>query len=385
MRRNKPCYCGSGLEFKKCHGKDPELMPSRTVTPELFSRLPDELKKKILREEIRKETQGEVRPQISIDFKDHKFVAVGNRLHYSKTWKTFHDFLFDYIRTCLTPEWGNAELKKPLEERHPILQWYDSVCAFQKNHIKKVGEVTSAKCTGIVGAYLSLAYDLYVLRHHSLLQNRLVDRLRNQRQFQGARYEIYVTSSFIKAGFEIEFEDESDRSSTHCEFIATHKKSKRKYSVEAKSRHRPGFLGHPGELIQAYDKIRLRIGNLINEALKKKANHARIIFIDINMPPSEGITFGKNWFKTLGATLSRIERDGVDGKPCPPAYTFFTNHPHHYVGEDEVEPSRDFLMTAVNIPSMLVNDLQKAKEQEPPIFDLWESINRHNRVPHEFE
>ncbi len=80
---------------------------------------------------------------------------------------------------------------------------------------------------------------------------------------RGSFYDMAL--NLIKAGFEIEFEDESDRSSTHCEFIATHKKSKRKYSVEAKSRHRPGFLGHPGELIQAYDKTRLRIGNLINE------------------------------------------------------------------------------------------------------------------------
>lgn len=385
MRRNDLCHCGSGLKYKKCHGKLSEQTASKIVDPALFSRLPDEVKKKILKEETRKQTQGEIRPQISLDFKGYKFVAVGNRLHYSETWKTFHDFLFDYIKTCLTPEWGNAELKKPLEERHPILQWYNSVCTFQRKHIKKVGEVHSATCTGIVGAYLSLAYDLYVLRHHSLLQSHLVDRLRDQRQFQGARYEIYVTSSFIKAGFEIEFEDETDRSSTHCEFIATHRKSGRKYSVEAKSRHRSGFLGHPGEPVQDHDKIRLRIGNLINEALKKEADHTRIIFIDINMPPREGATFKKNWFKTLGATLSQIERNGVDGKPCPPAYIFFTNHPYHYVGDDEVEPSRDFLMTAVNIPTMKVNDQYRAMEQEPPVFDLWESINKHNKVPHDFE
>jgi len=76
----------------------------------------------------------------------------------------------------------------------------------------------------------------------------------------------------------------------------------------------------------------LRIGSLINEALKKEANYTRIIFIDINMPPREGHILKKNWFKTLGATLNKIEREGVDGKPCPPAYTFFTNHPNHYIG-----------------------------------------------------
>jgi len=231
MKRNDPCHCGSGLKFKKCHGKpqnreEPIPLPLRQVP---WEEVPDEVRKKLFREQIREATQGHVRPQISLDFHGYKMVAVGNRIHYSKSWKTFHGFLFDYIRTTLTSEWGNAELKKPFEERHQILQWYDSVCAFQKKHLKKVGEVHSAVCTGIVGSYLALAYDLYILRHHSLLQNRLINRLRDKRQFQGARYEIYVTASFVKAGFEIEFEDESDKLSTHCEFVATHRKTAGKY------------------------------------------------------------------------------------------------------------------------------------------------------------
>lgn len=235
------------------------------------------------------------------------------------------------------------------------------------------------------GAYLSLAYDLYVLRHHSLLQQRLIDRVKDHRQFQGVRYEVYVTSSFIKAGFNIEFEDESDKSTSHCELTATHNKSGTKYSVEAKSRHRPGFLGHPGGPMQDQEKIRLRIGNLINEALRKDADYTRIIFIDINMPPEGGAVFEKDWFKTLGTTLTKIERNGIDGHPCPPAYIFFTNHPYHYVGEDEVEPSRDFLLTAVEIQTMKVNNLRAAMHHEPPVFALWESINKHTKVPHEFE
>jgi hypothetical protein len=241
------------------------------------------------------------------------------------------------------------------------------------------------RLSGVVGAYLSLAYDLYVLRHHSLLQQNLIDRLKNKQQFQGARYEIYVTSSFIKAGFNIVFEDELDKSKSHCEFIATHTNSGKKYSVEAKSRHRPGFLGYPGDQIQSHDKIKLRIGNLINEALRKEADYTRIIFIDINMPPKKGIVFEKPWFRTLLSKLNEIECKGINGKSCPPAYTFFTNHPYHYVGEDEVEPAKDFLMTAVNVQTMKVNDLYTAMQHEPPIFALWESINKHYKVPHDFE
>ncbi len=385
MKRNDLCHCGSGLKYKECHGKVSEKQISKTVDPILFSKLPKAIQDQIISNEKKKAKQGKVRPIISLDHQGYKFVAVGSQLHYSKNWKTFHDFLFDDIKKVLGSEWGNSEIKKPLQQRHPIMQWYNSLCTYQKKHIKREGEVYSAVCTGDVGAYMSLAYDLYILGHHSLLQSRLIERLKDENQFQGARYEIYTTASFIKAGFEIDFEDETDRSSTHCEFVATHNELKRKYSVEAKSRHRPGFLGHTGEPVKDHDAIRLQIGNLINNALKKEAGHTRIIFIDINMPPREGAIFEKNWFKKLAKTLSKIERNGVDGKPCPPAYTFFTNHPHHYVGEDEVEPSRDFLFSAVNIPTMLENNHRKAMEQEPPVFELWDSINLHNKVPHEFE
>ena len=385
MDSNDSCFCGSGLKYKECHGKVSEKQISRTVDPFLFSKLPKAAQDQIISDEKKKEKQGEVRPIISLDHQGYKFVAVGNRFHYSKKWKTFHDFLFDYIKYILDSEWGNSELNKPLQQRHPIMQWYDSLCHFQKKHIEREGEVYSAVCTGTVGAYMSLAYDLYILRHHSLLQSRLIKRLKDERQFQGARYEIYTTASFIKAGFEIEFEDETDRTSTHCEFIAIHKKLKRKYSVEAKSRHRLGFLGHTGSPAKDHDAIRLQIGNLITNALRKEAGHTRIIFIDINMPPREGAIFEKDWFKQLGKTLSKIEKNGVDSKPCPPAYTFFTNHPYHYIGEDEVEPSRDFLFSAVNIPTMLDSNHHKAMEQEPPVFELWNSINMHNKVPHEFK
>ena len=387
--RNEPCPCGSGLKYKKCHGSisSERHYQNKAVEPTPIKRLPPDFQKKIIEHQIKekrvKEQYGNTRPIISEDFKDYKFVAVGNKLHYSKNWKTFHDFLFDYIKTCIGSDWGNAELKKENSERHPILQWYKYLCDFQRKNIRKEGEIHSAICTGPVGAYLSLAYDLYVLRHNSLLQDRLIARLKEKNQFQGARYEIYVTSSFVKAGFDIEFEDETDKTKSHCEFIATHKKSGKKYSVEAKSRHRPGLLGQSGNL-QSPDEIRLRIGGLLRDALKKEASNARIVFIDINMPPEEGGTFDKSWFNNLMTEVSKVEKDEMNGVPFPSAYLIFTNHPYHYVGEEEPEPQRNFLMTAINIPHFKMNNTQIAQMSEPTIFLLWESINVHSKVPNDF-
>jgi len=380
------------LKYKKCHGRNVTETPmkSETVNDELFVGLPSHVQREILEREMkekrRKAQYGEVRPTIALDFQGFKMVAVGNRLHYSKNWKTFHDFLFDYVKTCLGPEWGNAELKKDCSEMHPVLQWYKDLCDFQRQNIKREGEIYSAVCTGSIGAYLSLAYDLYVLRHHSLLQERLIARLRDRRQFQGARYEVFVTASFIKAGFQIDFEDESDKTASHCEFLATHKLSGSAYSVEAKSRHRPGYLGQDG-LPRDNDGIRLRVGNLLRSALKKQAAHTRIVFIDINMPPEKDgiIVFQARWFRSLWSEISKVEKEGIAGNPTPPSYLLFTNHPYHYVGNEQPEPRRDFLMTAINMPHFKINEPDAARRADPALFALWESVNEHTTVPNSFD
>ena len=63
---------------------------------------------------------GEVRPVLHTGYRGYKLVAVGSEIHWSKNWKTFSDFLLDYIKHVLSPEWGKAELEKPFEDRHPI-------------------------------------------------------------------------------------------------------------------------------------------------------------------------------------------------------------------------------------------------------------------------
>src|SRR5262249_1918193 len=147
-------------------------------------------------------------------------VAVGNELYRARDCKTFHDFLTRFLKEKLGPTWGNAEIAKPLVERHPVLQWYDAVCRTQQSVAKAPGEIVSAVMTGAIVAYYGLAYHLYLLAHNAELQERLIRRLKNPASFHGSYYETMVAAAFIKAGFKIELEDETDSSTTHGEFIA---------------------------------------------------------------------------------------------------------------------------------------------------------------------
>ena len=77
-----------------------------------------------------------------------------------------------------------------------------------------------------------LADDVYQLSHALNTTKKVLARLRDLGQFQGARYEILCASLFARCGFEIDFID--DTSKRNPEFIA--QKDGERIAVEAKSR-----------------------------------------------------------------------------------------------------------------------------------------------------
>jgi hypothetical protein len=90
----------------------------------------------------------------------NQIVAVRNTLYWSDKWKTFPDFLADYIKQKIGSDWGNTEIGKPFAERHPLLQWYDALCHYQRETIRTPGEVSNGNVSGLVACYLGLAYSL---------------------------------------------------------------------------------------------------------------------------------------------------------------------------------------------------------------------------------
>ena len=332
-------------------------------------------------EKQREQQQGLGRAIISTELNGTRFVAVGKRMMWSNKWKTVPDFLGDYIRSTLTPEWGNAEIAKPYEQRHPILIWYDHVCRLQKEAIKKPGEVTVAPLTGAAEAWFQLAYDLYSLEHNAELQQKLLRRLKDPEMFLGARYETFVAGAMIRAGFDIEFEDEDDRGSTHVEFTATCRKSGRKYSVEAKQKK------------VSEENERFRIGRLLQKALKKSANYPRIVFIGIGYLDAQDAGNGvmpERFAKAL-TDLRRFEGRALNGQSLPPAYLFITNRPHDIALE--VKHIRTTILAEgfqiqgfkldTAFPSLRA--AHHARKEHADMHQLIESMRVHSEIPTTFD
>jgi hypothetical protein len=313
--RNDPCPCGSGKKYKKCHlpedteresralaiARATERGKARELPPEVLA----EWKRRSQADKERRERQGDVRQVIHADFQDHKFVAVGGTLHWSRKWKTFIDFLQDYIKKVMTANWGDAELAKVPDEQHIVIRWYQQYCEFQKKPVANEEGIKEGVPDGPSLAYLTLAYDLYVLADHALLQEKLVARLRHRDQFQGARYELAVAATMIRAGFALEHEDEANSTTKHPEFVAIDKASGERIAVEAKSRHRTGILGRAGNPVDR-ENFRLGINDLLKRAIAKRGTLPFLVFIDANMPPEVAIEDQKTWLAEFAQALSRV-------------------------------------------------------------------------------
>ena len=319
FRRNERCYCGSGRKYKHCHGRVDGLPP-----PDMLEALRQRAK---AREIVRITQQGHGRPIISTLVGDHRVIAAGNNLFHSNKWKTFPDFLVDYIKIKLDPEWGSIEIKKPLPQRHPIMQWYDAFCRQQQDAIKRPEAIQSMPVTGVVACFLGTAYSLYLLDHNVDLQERLIYRLKHPGQFQGAYYELLVAGILIRAGFDLILEDEVDNTCKHCEFAAVSKATKKRYWVEAKMRAVAGRLGRTSLDGGPDNKPLAKLIPHLNAALAKPAPDERLIFVDLNAPPSFDQDGRPSWLLPVITRLERFEREELAKNQT--AYVFVTNFSEH--------------------------------------------------------
>ena len=191
--------------------------------------------------------------------------------------------------------------------------------------------------TGAMAAYINIAYDLFVLADNLKLQQEVVRRLKDTKLFQGARYELFVAACCIRAGYIINYEDESDRTSKHPEFLGRHKHSNQVIAVEAKSRHRQGILGQAGSSEEG--ELKADVGKLLNKAIAKKPSHPFVIFVDLNLPPSPAGEIPEWLQKELVETVDRIGK--INGAPPDPFNLLvFTNHPHHYGDNASPDPAK---------------------------------------------
>ena len=310
--RNQPCPCGSGKKFKHCHGA-----PTQADSP-LPQILPIEVQQAIAKHEAERRAftsmHGAVKDIISAKLNDWRFVATGKKLHYAKNWKVFTDFLGSYLAGCLGKKWGDKQVKLPVEQQHPIVQWH-SYLAYSQQGLQPNDRGLYGTKLGAANAWFRLAYDLYLVEHNAELQKRLVKRLRKPPAFQGARFEAAVAAMMLASGYELRFADEKGPGK-HPEFYATHRQTGQVLAVEAKSKHRPGILGFE-PTSPAEQPTSLNIDRLLFDAVEKDTQPPLLVFIELNSPMLVNTQTANEFYRDLNASWTKIQGLSWDkGFPC---------------------------------------------------------------------
>lgn len=376
--RNEQCPCGSGRKYKFCHGAPVEDMVPQEV-------LLEHLRSHEIREFQRKRQQGLGSGIVSTQMPNGpRIVVVYNRV-FTGSWKTFHDFLFHYVKVTLGEAWGNAAIAKPAAQRHPVIQWYQLCCEEQARHPGAVGELRFGPMTGAVAAYLGLAYDLYTLEHNGAqiadpcLQARLITRLKHPEQFIGARQEIRVAAFFLRAGFNLVWEDESSRHQRHCEFTATFPATGKAFGVECKIRQ-------PAEGQQTQHLGRF-VG-LVSDALRKDTPYERIVLVDLNTPAQDRHGRHQDWREWAVRRLRLLERNPQEAA-LPSAYVVITSYPYHHHLHTLV-PEAGAVFEGFKIPDykngrrVTLREALSARERHIEMEALRASMAEHTDIPMTF-
>ena len=310
---------------------------------------------------------GEIGPPVNIEFQGQRLVAAYNELLPIRPNATYHEFLLHFVRYIFGEEWWNDEVKKITSERHIVVQWHDETRLIMNQRSTGHNEIQEAAMPAATGKLLNLSFALHQTRHQGLLLPSLVKRLKETRQFQGAFYEAVTSAAFSRAGFRVDLEPEGKDDLKRCEFIATHKKSGRCYSVEAKSRHRPGILGQPPSWISKRQEP--HVAGLIRKALAKHAEHTRVICVDVNHPQPYG-EFIPEWATILEEQVNQLEQDGFG-----PAMLIFTNSPFHFQPPTEPASGQNSLVTGLNESSFQTKDLNILNAAMPGLLEAANSFN----------
>ena len=292
-------------------------------------------------ENVRQQQQGHGNPIISWTDHGYRLVAVGKTVHWSRNWLVFPDFLLDFMKKTLGPEWGAREKSKGT---HPIFRWLEKFQRYSDN-LPTEGKLKAAPVMGFLACWLHLAYALYLIAHNDEIPELLLKRLRNPVTFMPAYYEAIVGAALAVAGFELSSAETKATSTPTPEFRAKSKKTGTTYEVEAKRKERWKSPTDDVSNANFQSELRSYIRDQVHAASKKKLKNP-VYWFELNIPNP----YTEAEWEVVGTKVEETVREAeknmtVAGEPIQPAFIAITNHTFLANEDIEGDPAFAFLTT----------------------------------------
>jgi len=316
-----------------------------------------------------------MRAAIKTEFQGKMFRAVGDRLFSNRDPReTDHEFLIACLGSFFGENWYQDELKKEYNAQHVVARWHQDWLKYRKQLIEKTKGPGSALPTGSTWSLLTLAYDVYCLKHTSNLHSDFVNRLKRYNDFQGAMYEVRTAAIFARLDYKIIPIDL--KSEKHCEYFV---QRENKIAVEVKSRARPESLNMPGSL-EDVSEIKTGIHRKLNEGLQHNVHRTPfILFIDINMPVTQTQLFVppeyKKWWKDMFTAVNSLPV-GTKEKPDRFNALFVTNYSYHYQKDNLVDTGKFNAESGAVIPEYCEETLD-----HKIVFQINDAVSQYGHVP----
>ncbi|MBI5545828.1 MAG: hypothetical protein HY901_18215 [Deltaproteobacteria bacterium] len=251
-----------------------------------------------------------------------------------------YDGLVAKVKGTFGPHWIEKQRLVPLEARHVVVRWLDEWNALpERLFAESEVEVAESHLSGQAQELVALGCDLTTLGASGPLPSKLRNRLRDHREYQGARYELAVAAMIQRCGLPIRWHPDKSIPEWRIyaarggpEFFASIPGTQVRVAVEAKSRHRPGALNVEGTLdTEAY---LADVGHLLHAAEQKDTQGCPlIVFIDLNLPDRPDVEGKPAWLHQIEVLMSAYDGPERSAGFC---LAVFTNFAWHFAGQTSV-------------------------------------------------
>lgn len=338
------------------------------------------LRKQEASEILRKRQQGHGRPIITVSHMGFRFVAVGQRLAYSRNWRFFTDFLLYNMKHVMGADWGKDASKSTPD--HPIFRWLGRL---QDAH-QKAGKGNPIPVTGYVSALNRFCYALYLIEHNDKPPKSLIKRLRRPNDFDPACYEAIVASAFALAGAHIDGAEDVKGNQPKPEFFATFDTEQR-YAVEAKRKHKWNAGFDPDDDAFAA-KLRSWLRDKLYSASKKQLTNP-VYWFELGIGEKLSGDDARRLQNLIGDAVLEAESLTVKGQPPQPAYVVVTNNAD--LADDDADGNilfalfQGFRMEDFREEFLELESAMERHDRHRPIRRVLECMEEVQQVPTSFD
>jgi hypothetical protein len=186
----------------------------------------------------------------------------------------------------------------------------------------------------------------------------------------------------LRAGFTLEWEDETLGASTHGEFTAKYPQTDRQFWLECKIRQ--------PKITKDVAKGLGKFLALVSSALRKVTDKQRLIFVDLNTPAKVKTDKNSSGWRDWAIGCLRTFEGSLEGRKLPPAIVIITNYPdHHHL--DSLVPDAGGAIEGFKMDdyrsgtAMPLSEAIDRRDRYPEVEVLSKSMAEHTDIPSTFD